>query len=137
MYTGIAVNLIYEDMAQSIDWLLSVFGFESKMIYKDDSGHIVHAEIRCGQQIIMISSAQGSPFSEAHLKTPRQSKQNTQAIYVIMPDDEVSNLYEKVKSSGAPILVELESRPYGGQDFTCQDAEDYIWSFGSYDPYSN
>ncbi len=42
--------------------------------------------------------------------------------------------FVKAKAAGAQIVREPVTQDYGGRDYTCEDPEGHIWSFGTYDP---
>lgn len=41
-------------------------------------------------------------------------------------------LYERAKSAGADIRMELTDQDHGSRDFAVRDPEGNIWSFGTY-----
>ncbi len=69
------------------------------------------------------------------VKTPESlNGNNTQALYIVV--EKIDEHYEKAVAAGAKILIEIKDEEYGGRGYTCKDTEEYIWSFGSYDPWT-
>lgn len=121
----------YEDAPAAIDWLKRAFGFEEKMVVPGEPGAIAHAELRLGDNLIMLGSAKPESFG---MFAPRQLNGTTMCFYVIVA--EVDQLYERAKAAGAEMVRELHDTDYGSRDFICRDLEGHLWSFGTYNPHS-
>ena len=50
MSSTIIPTLRYRDAARMIAWLSMGFGFRQKVVHKNDSGGIAHAQLTFGQQ---------------------------------------------------------------------------------------
>ncbi len=50
----IAPYLLYEDGAAAIDFLTNAFGFEEVMRMEDDQGAVNHAEVKLGEDTVML-----------------------------------------------------------------------------------
>jgi uncharacterized glyoxalase superfamily protein PhnB len=127
-------TLRYQEAKKMIEWLCSVFGFEKQAVYEDPDGSIMHAQLTFGNGMIMIGEAgkatQASPFSAQ----PTQiGGVETQSPYLIVTDCDA--VYASAKAAGAKMLIELETKDYGGKAFTCADPEGHIWHVGTYDPW--
>ncbi len=42
----------------------------------------------------------------------------------------------QTRDLSAKILIEIKDEEYGGRGYTCKDTEEYVWNFGSYDPWT-
>jgi uncharacterized glyoxalase superfamily protein PhnB len=117
--------LKYDDAPAAMDFLARAFGMERREVHEDDSGAVVHAEVRFGDNVIMLGSAgAGDPvFNQGIGRT---------TIYVVV--DEVDSLHERAKNAGAEIVLEPTDQDYGSRDFAARDSEGNIWSFGTYRP---
>jgi uncharacterized glyoxalase superfamily protein PhnB len=81
-----------------------------------------------------VSSAGGGVFGKL-MKLPEEiGGCETQSAYVIVGDCDAH--YARAKAGGATILREIQDEDYGGRGYTCRDLEGHIWSFGSYDPWT-
>jgi uncharacterized glyoxalase superfamily protein PhnB len=47
-------SIRYQDSKQAIDWLCATFGFEHHLIVPNEDGGITHAELVCGEAMIML-----------------------------------------------------------------------------------
>jgi uncharacterized glyoxalase superfamily protein PhnB len=109
----------YKNARTAIDWLCNAFGFEKHLIVEGENNTIAHAQLTFGNSMIMLESLNGN---------------NTQAPYIVV--EKIDEHYEKAVAVGAKILIEIKDEEYGGRGYTCKDTEEYIWNFGSYDPWT-
>jgi uncharacterized glyoxalase superfamily protein PhnB len=117
--------LKYSDAHAAIDFLERAFGFQRHAVHEGEGGAIVHAELRFGDQVVMLSSAGvGDPAYDQGL--------GRTTVYVVV--DEVDALYDTAKAAGAEIVLEPTDQDYGSRDFSARDPEGNIWSFGTYRP---
>jgi uncharacterized glyoxalase superfamily protein PhnB len=122
--------LQYRDAPAAMAWLERAFGCRILSDHRDDSGAVVHAELRLGNGIIMTGSCKDDgPFM---LKTPRETGFSTQSIYVVV--QQVDALFERAKAAGAEIVWGIRDTDYGSRDFSVRDPEGHLWSFGTYAP---
>jgi uncharacterized glyoxalase superfamily protein PhnB len=131
MRPNIFPALRYRDSEAALDWLKSAFGFEEKAVYRGDDGAIQHAELRLGDGLIMFGGYDEAGF---HGGDPPQPLASTVSIYVVVPNPDEH--YARAKDEGARIVRELEDQPYGSREYSARDLEGNLWSFGTYDPYS-
>jgi len=120
----------YRDAPAAIDWLCCVFGFERHLVVPDESGGIAHAQLRCGNGMIMLGSACDDDYGRL-VKQPREIGGDTMSAYVIVADCDAH--YACTRAAGAEIVMAIEDKDYGGRGYTCRDCEGRLWSFGSYD----
>ena len=57
----------------------------------------------------------------------------TQSTYVVVANADACT---RAKAGGARIAMEIRDEDYGGRGFSFFDVEGHLWSFGSYDPWS-
>jgi uncharacterized glyoxalase superfamily protein PhnB len=130
------VNLIpclrYRDAPAAIDWLCRHFGFERHLVVADEQGGITHAQLSCGNGMLMLGSLRAGEYGRL-MRQPDEAGGSTQSLYLVVTD--VDGLYAQARAAGAEILIEIRDEEYGGRGFTCRDLEGHLWSFGSYDPW--
>lgn len=125
-------GLRYSNAASAIEWLCTTLGFEKLLIVPGEDETIVHAQLKLGSGIIMVSSEINNEFGR-HIKPPSKVENvNTQSPYIYIED--IDEHYLHAKSSGADIVIELREEEYGGKIYLVRDPEGHLWSFGSYDP---
>lgn len=117
--------LTYDDAQAAIQFLDRAFGFEL-LSKHDEDGTVVHAELRRGEALLMLSSA--SPDSKQ-----RWGDHTGQGWLYISVDDPDAH-HDQAKAAGAEIVYELTDQDYGSRDYSARDPEGNLWSFGTYDP---
>ena len=116
----------YEDADAAIEWLQAVLGFEAQELVRDDDGNVVHAEVRLGDGLVMLSQAGVG-------REPFSSLPAVAGITYIAIDD-VDGLHERAAAAGGDIAVAPLDTDYGSRDFTVRDPAGHLWSFGTYRP---
>ena len=126
--------LRYRDAPAAIEWLCANFGFEKHAIYPNPDGSIAHAQLNLGSGMIMIGSVSSEGEWGKFIKQPDQiGGVETQSSYLVVKDADA--VYERVKTAGAKIVIDIKFEDYGGRGFSCLDLEGRLWSIGTYDPW--
>lgn len=132
MPSTVIPTMRYSDPKKAIEWLTSVAGFSIIRSFEDDSGGIIHAELRHGDGAIMIGPDAATEFGK-FIRLPIQvGGFETQITYIKV--DNLKPLFAKMQTSkGTEILMSLVEREMEGSSFTVRDPFGHIWSFGDYD----
>jgi uncharacterized glyoxalase superfamily protein PhnB len=117
--------LRYEDARAAIEFLERAFGFETHASHDGESGGVMHAELRLGDQYVMLGST-----SEGEARFNQGV--GRQSLYVAVDDPDA--LHDRARDAGATIELELTDQDYGSREFTARDPEGNLWSFGTYRP---
>lgn len=120
--------IAYDDAPAAIDWLQRVFAFVPLMIMTAENGEIGHAELRLGNGVIMPISRHRTPDPE----NPWSQPLGAQGLYVAM--DNIDAHYAHAVQAGADIVRPLAATSYGSREYSAQDLEGNLWSFGTYRP---
>jgi uncharacterized glyoxalase superfamily protein PhnB len=117
--------LKYEDARAAIDFLERAFGFESHAVHDGQHGGVAHAELRLGDEYVMLgSTSEGEErFNQGAGRT---------SLYIVVDDPDA--LHDRAREAGATIERELTDQDYGSREFTARDPEGNLWSFGTYRP---
>ncbi len=116
----------YHDADAGVAWLKDVLGFEEHGIHRGEDGSIQHGELRLGDAWVMIGT-------EAEGGDRRWGVHAGTGFFYLAVDD-AAVAFERARGAGAALDSELESRDYGGREFSLRDREGNIWSVGEYDP---
>jgi uncharacterized glyoxalase superfamily protein PhnB len=116
----------FNDADAGLAWLKDALGFEEHGVFRGDDGVVQHGELRLEGAWVMIGS-------ESAESADRFGRHAGTGFYYLAVDDAAA-AYERARSSGADLTSELESREYGGREFSLRDPEGNIWSVGEYDP---
>jgi uncharacterized glyoxalase superfamily protein PhnB len=117
--------LKYEDAQAAIDFLERAFGFERHAAYEGANGAVAHAELRLGDEYVMLGSTNegDSRFNQGA---------GRYSLYIAVDDPDAH--HERAKAAGATIERELTDQDYGSREYTARDPEGNLWSFGTYRP---
>lgn len=127
--------LRYRDAPKAIDWLCTVFGFEKHLVVPNDDGTIAHAQLGFGNGMVMLGSVAKveNEFGRLIKQPDEIGGMETQSPYLIVSDADA--VYQRAKSAGAKIDIEIKDEDYGGRAFSCRDLEGHLWNVGTYDPW--
>jgi uncharacterized glyoxalase superfamily protein PhnB len=131
-------NLRYADAPRAIDFLCEAFGFERKVVYLSEQNLSVvqHAQLVWEDRMVMVSSINDTEFARAaKMTTANEAGGQTVGLYLIVEDVDVHA--ERARAAGAEIIMEPRDEDYGGRGYSARDLEGNVWSFGSYDPWSD
>lgn len=122
---SIRVAAFYKDPRAAIEWLQTAFGFEIDMLIEDDTGELVHSQLRFGDGIVMV----GPEWSANHQSPLSTGGRCTQTISVHM-DEDIDAHFARAKAAGAVIDEAPSTQFYGDRTYRARDPEGHIWSFG-------
>jgi uncharacterized glyoxalase superfamily protein PhnB len=112
--------LTFRDARAAFAWLERALGAEPVVVYEDDDGRVVHAEIRIGESVLMAGDERAGSSA-----TPP----GVSVIYVVVDDTDAA--YERAKAAGADVTDPVD-RDYGSRDIVVTDPEGNRWSLGTY-----
>ena len=117
-----------------INWLCGTYGFEKQAVFTGPGDVVMHAQLTFGSGMIMVSSVDNGTEAASLMRQPDEiGGAETQAPYLIVSDCDA--MYAKAKAAGAKMVIDLETKDYGGKAFSCSDPEGHIWHIGTYDPW--
>lgn len=119
-------GLQYADADAAMSWLEETLGCTRREDHRDEQGNVAHAEMEFQGAILMLSSA--GVGREPFKSLPAGGR----LVYVAI--DDADGLYERVRSAGADVALEITDTDYGSRDFTIRDPEGNLWAFGTYRP---
>jgi uncharacterized glyoxalase superfamily protein PhnB len=118
-------TLKYDDAHAAIEFLERAFGFERHAVYDGEHGGVAHAELRFGDEYLMLGST-----NEGDERFNQGA--GRQSLYVVVEDPEAH--HARAKDAGATIERELSETDYGSHEYTARDPEGNLWNFGTYRP---
>ena len=116
----------FNDADAGLAWLKDALGFEEHGVFRGDDGVVQHGQLRLDGAGVMIGS-------ETPDGADRFGRHAGTGFYYLAVED-AGAAFERARSSGADVTSELESRDYGGREFSLRDPEGNVWSVGEYDP---
>jgi uncharacterized glyoxalase superfamily protein PhnB len=96
----------------------------------------MHSQLTLGGTgMVMVGSVDnGTPSSKLSKQPDEIGGAETQSPYLVVSD--IDAIYARAKTAGAVIVMDLESKDYGGKAFSCKDPEGHVWHVGTYDPWA-
>jgi PhnB protein len=110
-YHTLTPGCAVREAAQAIDWYKRAFGAEERFRF-EDGGRVVHAELRLGDSVFMLSEPMGGPPYAMHV-----------AMYVEHCDEVV----ERAVSAGASVKQAVTDQFYGDRAGTVVDPFGNEW----------
>jgi uncharacterized glyoxalase superfamily protein PhnB len=132
--TTIIPAMRYRNAPAAIEWLCQAFGFEKHLVVPEENGAIAHAQLTWGNGMMMLGSVRDNEYGKRIKQPDELGGIETQAPYVVVEDADAH--YARAVAAGAEIVTEIADAGYGGRGYSCRDLEGHLWSFGSYDPWS-
>jgi uncharacterized glyoxalase superfamily protein PhnB len=132
--TTIIPTMYYRDAPAAIEWLCAALGFEQHLRVPDDAGGIAHAQLKFGNGMIMLSSANDSPWGQLMVQPADIGRRDTQCCCLTVAD--VDAHCARARAHGAEIIDEPSDKDYGGRGYGLRDLESRVWWIGSYDPWA-
>ncbi|HUQ02006.1 MAG TPA: VOC family protein [Kofleriaceae bacterium] len=129
----ISTALYYDDPRTAIDWLMTAFGFELKLLVEGDAGEVVHSELTFGDGLVMVGGTRKKPGHMEYATPPGAvGGANTQNLMVYV--DDVEAHIARARAAGATITKELEVSDYGtdhwaDRGYECRDVGGHHWWF--------
>ena len=121
-YPGVAPYLIVQDPAAAIDFYKTAFGAAEVMRLADKGGTILHAEVRIGRAVIMLSGEMGSMH-----RSPTSLGGTPLSLCIYVPD--VDAFARQAQAAGAEVIQPLETKFYGDRAITLRDPAGHVWAF--------
>lgn len=117
--------LVCEDIEAEYQFLVDVFQFAPGYMHRDDSGRVVHGEVRAGSVDFWLHRVS----AEHQVDSPRGK--STASSGLVVHVDDVDAHYRHVCSQGARVDGPPEDRPYGQRDYGVRDIEGHRWWFAT------
>ncbi|MPZ80940.1 MAG: bleomycin resistance protein [Actinophytocola sp.] len=119
----------YDDPDKAVAWLVEAFGLTEHTVYRDEQGKVGHAELRAGDDTVMVSGPRDPGWLGGAAANPLASPIS---VYVVV--DDPRSHFDRAKAAGAAIVRDLEHMDYGSHEYSARDLEGNLWSFGTYRP---
>jgi uncharacterized glyoxalase superfamily protein PhnB len=124
--TSLFAYASYRDAPAAIDWLEAI-GFRVVSRQPADDGSILHAELRLGDAVVMLATA------DADYSAPTLAGRSTgSGLYLLVED--VNAIYAAAIHAGATPVFEPETTGWGTERARVLDPAGHEWSFGTYEP---
>lgn len=126
---GLHAYLSYRDAPGALEWLEAV-GFEVVARQDADDGGVVHAEVRYGDVVVMLASA-----DQDYDVPTRKGISVGGGLYLWLPTaEEVDGWFSRAVAAGAEEVLAPHDTEWGTRRARLLDPEGHEWSAGTYRP---
>jgi uncharacterized glyoxalase superfamily protein PhnB len=115
-------ELVYENPDFAIAWLTEAFGFNTRMVVRDDEQRFIFGESGLGEHIVAIVPEQPT------MRSPKNAGGATQKVHVRFSED-IDAHCARARAAGAIILREPELFFFGDRSYDVADCDGHVWSF--------
>ena len=116
-YRTVTPYLVVSDADAELKFLMAAFGATEQFCQRNEQNHVMHAEIKIGDSLIMMGQA------------GEQWKAKPASLYLWVPN--VDEVYQKALAAGANSESAPEDKPYGHRNAGVIDACGITWWIGS------
>jgi PhnB protein len=125
-YNNVTPYLYLRNAPKAIEFYKNVFGAKEVMRMPGPDGKIMHAEIKIGDSIIMLTEENRGMEALGPLTVGG----STSSLYVYV--DDVDSVAQKAVSAGAKLTRPVKDQFYGDRSGSFTDPFGYVWSVGTH-----
>jgi len=119
-YPGVVVELVYQDVTRSLEWLEQVFGLRP-VLWQPADGDLVHAEVETELGgVVMLRKASGDAPAPCRSSACKQ---------VLAWVSDVDDHHARVVARGAEVVHGPVTKPFGLRQYLVRDREGHLWEF--------
>ena len=118
----VTAELVYQDPERALAWLEAAFGFQTRMVVRDDAQRVVFAETGFGETVVAVGAER--PW----LRSPKTAGAATQGVRFRILED-IDAHCARARAAGATILREPETFFFGDRSYDAADHEGHVWTF--------
>ncbi len=117
--------LVYEDVAEAVEWLSDAFGFVERLRIGD---HRSQLSIGDGAMVVAGRRVSSGSWSSdpVEFRPPRRGVVS-HSVTVRVPD--IDAHYERARANGARIVEAPSDHPYGERQYAAEDLAGHRWTF--------
>jgi uncharacterized glyoxalase superfamily protein PhnB len=117
-------ELQYADASGAVSWLERALGLHQTLQVPDETGALMHAELRLGETVVMLGPASARAS---------HAWGDTRQVTGLRVDDPDAH-HARSKAAGATIVGEPATTPYGARFYAARDPEGFLWWVTNYRP---
>jgi len=126
---GLFPYLTVRDAGKAIDFYKEAFGFQLRSEpAKDEQGTIQHAEMKFGDDVIVMFASEGA-FGSTRTAPASQGISPSLVIYIYCTD--VDNLHKKAVAHGAKSTIQPNDGFWGDRFCCLVDPDGHEWMFAT------
>ncbi len=124
-YHSLTTDLVVKDVNEAIEFYRKVFDAQKRRVFHGSDGSIVHAEIRIGDSILMLSPE----FPEMNVFSPLSTGGGTSASMYLYVEN-ADAVFEKAVSAGSKVTMPIADTFWGDRAGGIVDPFGHSWMVG-------
>ncbi|MET1413175.1 VOC family protein [Roseibium sp. HPY-6] len=116
--------MFYQDPDTALTWLEAAFGLTRLIDVRDNTGGLVHAEMRFGNCSIIVDGEW-----PGFVSSPQSLEGMTTQIVYVQIESGLDEHCARALEHGADIISNPEDQYYGDRIYRAKDLEGHIWTF--------
>lgn len=129
-YTSITPYLVIKDAATAIEFYKRAFDATELFRMDDPQGKVMHAEIKIGNSILMMTSEMQA--DGMGMKTQGPTALGGTPVSFMLYVEDVDSAAKKATAAGMEVLRPVENQFYGDRTGTFKDPFGHIWSIATH-----
>lgn len=125
-YHSVTPYITVTNSNEAIEFYKRAFGAQEIMRMSGPGGRIIHAEIRIGDSVVMLSDE----HPEMNIKAPVTAGCNTATLMIYIPDVDAS--YAKAVAAGAKATMPIQDMFWGDRYGQVTDPYGHRWSLATH-----
>lgn len=125
-YHSVTPSLVVNDGARAIDFYKRAFGAQEKSRLDGPDGKVVHAELKIGDSLIMLSDE----LPESGTRSPRTLRGSSVGIFLYV--DNVDDVFRQAVSAGATAEAQPSDMFWGDRFGALTDPFGHHWSLATH-----
>lgn len=127
-YRTVTPYLTLKEAAKAISFYKAAFGAEEVELHHSPDGRIMHATIRIGDSLIMLSDE--FPEYGCGASNPQALKGTTVMLHVYVPNVDIA--FSKAVKAGATVKMPVDDMYWGDRYGQIEDPFGHIWSLATH-----
>ncbi|RVT45559.1 VOC family protein [Rheinheimera sediminis] len=125
-YSAVLPYLVIKNAAAALDFYQKAFGAETIMRMNMPSGAVMHAEMRIGAAVFMLSEQS----DEWGTKSPDMLGASPVTLMIYVPD--VDAFVERAAAAGATLTMPVSDQFWGDRSGCLQDPFGHLWMISTH-----
>ncbi len=126
-YHTITPHIVVNDTRKAIEFYKRAFGAEARGIAEGPDGHVMHAEVKIGDSILMLNDEMPSYGA----LSPTSTNADT-CVSLHLYVEDADKVFESAKAAGAVVTMPLEDQFWGDRYGKLRDPFGHSWSIATH-----
>jgi PhnB protein len=126
-YHSITPHLVVNNSKKAIEFYQRAFGAEVRGIMDGPDGHVMHAEIKIGDSILMLNDE----LPAFHALSPTSTKADT-CVSLHLYVEDADKVFKAALAAGAVETMPLQDQFWGDRYGKIKDPFGHSWSIGTH-----